>query len=155
MDHGRPVGVMKVPVKLAEESPKAVGDGHDASSVAKMPCRSIRFASFTLDLDRLSLNGPSGQVGLRPKSFEVLRYLVEHAGRVASKEELLKAVWPDVIVTDDSLTVCIGEVRRALGDANQQIVKTVPKRGYLFDVSISVCDALHQHVATTKHSIAV
>lgn len=98
MDHGRPVGVLKVPVKLAEESPKAVGDGHDASGVAEMLCRSIRFASFTLDLDRLSLNGPSGQVGLRPKSFEVLRYLVEHTGRVASKEELLKAVWPDVIV---------------------------------------------------------
>jgi hypothetical protein len=72
--------------------------------------RLLKFASFTLDLDRLCLRGPSGQIDLRPKSFEVLRYLVEHAGRVGGKEEIIKAVWPGVIVTDESLTRCISEV---------------------------------------------
>ena len=67
----------------------------------------LRFQSFTLDLDRLSLRGPSGDVDLRPKSFEVLRYLVEHAGRVVTKDEVIKAVWPDVTVTDESLTRCV------------------------------------------------
>lgn len=47
----------------------------------------LRFRSFTLDLARLSLQGPTGQIDLRPKSFEVLRYLVEHAGRVVTKDE--------------------------------------------------------------------
>jgi DNA-binding winged helix-turn-helix (wHTH) protein len=50
--------------------------------------KSFRFASFTLDLDRLCLDGPSGHADLRRKSFDVLRYLVEHAGRIVTKEEL-------------------------------------------------------------------
>ena len=98
--------------------------------------RSLRFGSFTFDLGRLCLNGPSGSVSLRPKSFEVLRYLLEHDGRVVSKDEILEAVWPDVVVTDESLTHCISEVRRALGDDGQCIIKTVPKRGYILDVKV-------------------
>ncbi len=96
--------------------------------------RSLRFQSFTLDLQRLCLRGPSGEIDLRPKSFEVLRYLAEHAGRVATKEEMLTALWPDVRVTDESLTRCISEVRRAIGDDAQQFIKTVSRRGYLFDL---------------------
>jgi len=98
---------------------------------------SIQFASFTLDLDRLCLSGPSGRINLRPKTFEVLRLLVENAGRVITRQEVLNTVWPDVAVTDESLTVCVSEIRRALGDKNQQIVKTVARRGYLFDVPTS------------------
>ena len=94
---------------------------------------SLRFQSFTLDLQRLCLRGPAGEVDLRPKSFEVLRYLAEHAGRVVPKEEMIRAVWPDVTVTDESLTRCISEVRRAFGDDAQEIIKTVSRRGYLFD----------------------
>ena len=63
---------------------------------------SFRFESFTLDLERLCLRGPSGQVGMRRKSFDVLRYLVEHAGRVVTKEEVIRAVWPDVTVGEES-----------------------------------------------------
>src|SRR4029453_11793365 len=105
-----------------------------------MPPNSFRFASFTLDLERFCLRGPSGQVDVRRKSFDVLRYLVEHAGRVVTKEELINAVWPDVTVGDESLTPCISEGRAALGQANQLIIKTVPRRGYLMDVSMSVGD---------------
>ena len=96
---------------------------------------SLRFQSFTLDLQRLCLRGPAGEVDLRPKSFEVLRYLAEHAGRVVPKEEVIKAVWPDVTVTDESLTRCISEVRRAIGDDAQEIIKTVSRRGYLFELT--------------------
>jgi DNA-binding winged helix-turn-helix (wHTH) protein len=102
-----------------------------------MTSRSLQFTSFRLDLDRLCLYGPSGQADLRPKSFEVLRYLAENAGRVVRKDELIKAIWPDVTVTDESLTVCVSEVRRALGDERHRIIKTVPRRGYLFDVPVS------------------
>ena len=102
--------------------------------------RSLHFEGFTLDLDRLCLHGPSGRVDLRRKSFDVLRYLVEHAGRVVGKEELMKAVWPDVTVSDESLAQCISQVRRAISDESQRIIKTVPRRGYLMDVPISVSD---------------
>jgi TolB-like protein len=99
--------------------------------------KSLQFEDFTLDLDRLCLRGLSGPVDLRRKSFEVLRYLVEHAGRVVSKEEMMNAVWPDVTVGDQSLTQCISEVRHAIGDESQRIIKTVARRGYLMDVVIS------------------
>ncbi len=101
----------------------------------------LRFEDFTLDVDRLCLLGPTGQANLRRKSFEVLRYLVEHPGRVVTKEEMINAVWPDVTVGDELLTQCISEVRHGLGDENQRIIKTVPRRGYLMDVAISVDDA--------------
>jgi DNA-binding winged helix-turn-helix (wHTH) protein len=76
------------------------------------------------------------EVQLRPKAFDVLRYLAEHSGRVVSKEELLKAAWPDVFVTDDSLVQCIKDIRAALSDNAQRIVKTVPRRGYLFATEV-------------------
>jgi len=103
-----------------------------------MAPRSLQFSSFTLDLDRLRLCGPDGEANLRPKSFDVLRYLVEHSGRVVGKEEMLQAVWPNVTVTDESLTRCISDIRHALGDAGQQIIKTVPRRGYLLDLPASI-----------------
>jgi DNA-binding winged helix-turn-helix (wHTH) protein/TolB-like protein len=102
----------------------------------EITAKRLQFSSFTLDLDRLCLFGPSGRASLRPKSFDVLRYLVAHPRRVISKDELIKAVWPNVIVTDESLTRCISDVRYALGDASQQVIKTVQKRGYLLDVSV-------------------
>src|SRR5262245_9517955 len=106
----------------------------------------LKFGSFTLDLDRLCLLGPSGPADLRRKSFDVLRYLIEHAGRVVTRDELTKAVWRDVIVGDESLTHCISEVRRAIGDQEQRILKAVPRRGYLMDVPIVSAGA---SVATT------
>src|SRR5262245_45851702 len=104
---------------------------------ASLEQRVYCFEGHTLDLDRLCLVGPSGHADLRPKSFNVLRYLVEHAGRVVGKDEVIEAVWPDVTVTDESLTRCISDIRRALGDGDQRIIKTVPRRGYLIDVPVS------------------
>ena len=105
-----------------------------------MTRRSLRFQSFILDLDRFSLYGPSGRLDLRPKSFEVLRYLAEHSNRVVTKDEVIKAVWPDVTVTDESLTRCISEVRQVLGDESQSMIKTISRRGYRFDSAIFASD---------------
>jgi adenylate cyclase len=99
--------------------------------------RPLKFGAFTLDLERLCLHGPSGRNDLRRKSFDVLRFLVEHAGRVVTREELTKAVWPGVLVGEDSLTHCISEIRSAIADKEQRVIKTVPRRGYLMDVPIA------------------
>lgn len=95
-----------------------------------------RFGEFTLDLARGGLFRSGDGVKLRPKTFEVLRYLVENSGRLIGKEELAKAVWPDSFVTDDSLVQCTVELRRALKDPEQQMIKTVPRRGYLFATAV-------------------
>ena len=66
------------------------------------------------------------EIKLRPKVYETLKYLVEHPGRLIGKQELMQAVWPDAFVTDDSLVQCTLELRRALDDRSQQLLKTVP-----------------------------
>jgi adenylate cyclase len=101
----------------------------------------FRFAEYTLDVLRGSLRTADREVELRPKSFEVLCYLVENAGRVVTKEELIKAVWPDVVVTEESLTRCVSDVRNAIGDGAQAMIKTVPRRGYRFAAPVLQLDA--------------
>jgi adenylate cyclase len=81
--------------------------------------REFKFESFTLDLRRGSLRVAGGEIELRPKSFKVLRNLIENAGRLAPRDELIKAVWPNVVVTDESLARCVIDVRLALGDRRQ------------------------------------
>ena len=100
------------------------------------------FEGFRLDLGRGSLCNEQGEIELRPKSFEVLRYLVGNAGRLVAKEELLQAMWPNVTVSEESLTRCISDVRSALQDAKSRIIKTVPRRGYRFTAAVTVSDAL-------------
>jgi DNA-binding winged helix-turn-helix (wHTH) protein len=103
----------------------------------KLSRRTYSFEDFTLDLDRGCLLRSGQEVRLRPKSFEVLKYLVEHHGRLVSKNDLMRAVWADAFVTDDSLVQCLIEVRRALGDESRRYVKTVPRRGYIFELNVS------------------
>jgi DNA-binding winged helix-turn-helix (wHTH) protein len=91
---------------------------------------SYRFADFTLDLQRATVLKGDLEVKLRPKVYEALGYLIENRGRLVRKEELIQALWPDAFVTDDSLVQCMVELRRALDDRSQEILKTVPRRGY-------------------------
>ena len=94
------------------------------------------FEGFTLDLAHRSLRSGDREIELRPKSFDVLCYLVEYFDRLVTKDEIIKAVWPNVVVTDESVTRCISDVRLALGDTDQRIIKTVPRRGYRFAVTV-------------------
>jgi len=98
-----------------------------------------RFDHFTLDLVRGGLFAEDGsQVALRPKSFDLLCYMVINAGRLVDRDELMRAVWPNVFVTEDSVTQCVKEIRRALGDQTQRLLRTAQRRGYLLDVTASV-----------------
>ncbi|MFO1074460.1 MAG: winged helix-turn-helix domain-containing protein [Geminicoccaceae bacterium] len=91
-----------------------------------------RFSGFTLDLARGALLGADGvAIPLRPKSFALLRLLVEQAGRLLERDTIMAAVWPDVVVGDESITQCVRDIRKALGDEAQALLQTVPKRGYL------------------------
>jgi adenylate cyclase len=98
----------------------------------RMSTDRYQVGEFTLDVSLGCLRRGGAEVALRPKSFALLHYLVAHAGRLVTKDELLSKIWPNVIVTEDSLTRCISEVRAALGDAEQKVIKTVSKRGYVF-----------------------
>src|SRR5215475_4139533 len=98
--------------------------------------RVLRFDRFALDLARGCLRAGDQEIRLRPKTFEVLCYLAQHAGRLVSKEELFEGLWPNVTVSDDSLVQCIRELRQKLGDDDRRLIKTVSRRGYLLDATI-------------------
>ena len=97
---------------------------------------SYQFGDFTLDLARGCVLKGIQEIKLRPKVYEALKYLVEHPGRLVGKQELMQAVWPDAFVTDDSLVQCTLELRRALDDRDQKLLKTVPRRGYVFAAEV-------------------
>ena len=91
-----------------------------------------------LDLNRgqFQLNGQALPLG--PTAFRLVAYFVQNHGRLLSKDELVKAVWPNVFVTDDSLIQCVAQLRSALGDDSQDFIKTVRGRGYIFDALVPV-----------------
>ncbi len=91
-----------------------------------------KFGEFILDIDKGCLFKDGAEVRLRPKVYETLKYLVQHPERLISKQELMQAIWADAFVTDDSLVQCTLELRRALGDHGQRLLRTVPRRGYIF-----------------------
>jgi DNA-binding winged helix-turn-helix (wHTH) protein len=103
--------------------------------MSERPPDAYRFGDFTLDLSRCALLQGSAEVKLRPRTFDVLTFLVRNPGRVVTKAELIAAVWGDVAVTDDSLVQSLVEIRKALGGSD--MVRTVRGRGYLFDAAVS------------------
>jgi len=96
------------------------------------------FFGFSLDPVRGMLFDPEGrEVRLRPKPFALLRHLLDHPGRLFGREELLDALWPGVVVTDDALTQSISDLRRALGEHAAAILRTVPRRGYMLASTVT------------------
>jgi DNA-binding winged helix-turn-helix (wHTH) protein len=87
-------------------------------------------------LNTIANNG--ARVRLEPKVLNVLVYLAEHRGEVVSKDELMRAVWSDACVTDDTLTRAIYELRKVLQDDTKQprFIQTIPRRGYRLIASI-------------------
>ena len=95
-----------------------------------------QFGEYTLDVARGCVLKGEAEIRLRPKVFDTLKYFVENPGRLIAKQELMQAVWPDAFVTDDSLVQCTLELRRALDDRSQQLLKVVPRRGYIFTAAV-------------------
>jgi adenylate cyclase len=99
-------------------------------------------ASTTYRIGQVFLDRKTGQlvdagnkaIALRAQSMQVLEVLVESAGSVVTRETLHERVWPHVVVTDDSLTQCIGEIRRVIGDARHETLRTVARRGYALEL---------------------
>ena len=98
----------------------------------------IVFSPYRLDLHNEQLWRENTLIPLPPKTFAVLRYLVEHQGRLVPREELLKEVWPDVRVSSDTLKGYIRDLREALGDDAQtpRFIETVSRRGHRFIAAV-------------------
>ena len=107
-----------------------------------------------ISLDRGCLLRGGREIRLRAKTFQVLAYLHEHHGRLVTKDDLFRAVWPDTFVSDDSLTKCIGEIRQALGDDDHRLLKTVARRGFILDALLATVGiaSMEAHTPTLRES---
>jgi TolB-like protein/DNA-binding winged helix-turn-helix (wHTH) protein/Tfp pilus assembly protein PilF len=116
-------------LKSFSNRPSAVGLDH-----------SFVFGMFRLDLGARRLLHDGREVSLTPKAFEALSLLVQGAGRMVSKHELMAHLWPDTFVNESNLTQTIFMLRKALGDSgiDRRYIVTVPGRGYRFEAKVSV-----------------
>jgi len=113
-----------------------------------------RFDRFVLDLRRGVLLADDAECALRPKSFALLRFFVENAGRLIDRDEIMRAIWPDIFVTDDSIAQCISDIRRALGSNGQQFLRTVLRRGYRFTAPVVAVELEQQVIASLPQADA-
>jgi DNA-binding winged helix-turn-helix (wHTH) protein/TolB-like protein/Flp pilus assembly protein TadD len=97
------------------------------------------FGRFRFDPAERLLLREGKSVPLTPKAFEILQILIQSNGRLLSKEDLMRQVWPDSFVEEANLTVNISALRKALGDTldGQEYIETVPKHGYRFIAGVT------------------
>lgn len=138
-----------------------------ATDSSSAPGRVYYFGSFCLDQAEQQLLRNGEPIKLGPKVFDILLVLVQNNGCLVTKEKLLEEVWPNTFVEEANLSVNIARLRKALdeGDAQQDCIETVPKRGYRFVAPVTelTCEGAElsepQSVKGQKHhylnSIAV
>jgi DNA-binding winged helix-turn-helix (wHTH) protein len=97
----------------------------------------FRFGEVELDERSLCLTRGGNVVKTQPLTLDLLRYFLHHRGRVVSRDELLREVWADAVVSDAALARAVSGLRRALGDQAQDI-ETVRSRGYRFRAQVAV-----------------
>jgi DNA-binding winged helix-turn-helix (wHTH) protein/pimeloyl-ACP methyl ester carboxylesterase len=112
--------------------------------------QSYAFGPFRVDSGARVLTRADDIVPLTPKAFETLFVLLERAGHVVTKEELIERVWPDAFVEPNNLAQNVSALRRALAEdaAGRIYIETVPKRGYRFVAPVTIengeaTDAVH------------
>lgn len=122
-------------VAVSHYTPAGASTGGDMDGGG--PPRVIRFGHCALDEGRGVLVAPDGaETSLRPKTLDLMRLMLRHPGRVVARGEILDAVWPGIFVTEDSVTQCVMELRRAMGPAGAGLLRTVARRGYLLQAEV-------------------
>src|SRR5262249_54414835 len=106
--------------------------------VAPMESAVYEFDGFRIDAAKRLVWGNGEPLGLTPKVFDTLFYLVKNAGKTIAKDELMAAIWPDTIVEENNLNKNISALRQLLGEkpGEHRFIATVPGKGYKFVASI-------------------
>src|SRR5215470_7397452 len=107
-----------------------------------MRARCFSFGPFVLIPDRQILLRGETQVRLGNRAFEILSILVQRAGELISKQELISLVWPDTFVDESNLKVNIAAIRKALdeGESHPSCIATIIGRGYRFIEPVEACE---------------
>ncbi len=113
-----------------------------------------RFGPFFVDRTRYRVLRAGSDLELTPKLLDLLLYLLDNAGALVTKEQLLDALWANANVTDNALTQAVSELRQALDDdpGSPQYIKTVARRGYRFVAPVDQIAAAPESGVPSKRS---
>jgi DNA-binding winged helix-turn-helix (wHTH) protein len=125
--------------------------GHDLPTAAPSSAPLRYFGAFDIDAAAGMLRLGSAEIPLRRQTWQLLCLLAANPRRLCTKADLTAAIWPRTVVGDDSLVQCVVELRRALGDTERRLIRTVPRRGYRFDADVQV----HRNAACATRLTAV
>src|SRR5271169_6868963 len=114
------------------------------------PPERYRFGPFELQPDKRRLLKDGTTISLRPRAFDLLTALVERAGRLVTKDELLDQVWPKMVVEEAALHVQVSALRKVLG---VNAITTVSGRGYQFTLPVTKGDGQAVRASTPKHNL--
>src|SRR6266498_1276661 len=109
-----------------------------------------RFGSFELQPDERQLLKDGAAITLRPRAFDLLAALVDRAGHLVTKDELLDRVWPKVVVEEAALRVQLSALRKVLGD---EAIATVSGQGYRFALPVTKREAEAHRISTPRHNL--
>jgi DNA-binding winged helix-turn-helix (wHTH) protein len=126
----------------------SVGQGQLAGDPA---AGNMALGRYVLDLSRGCLLSDGREIPLRPQTFSLLTHLAQRPGQIVAPDELLEALWPGLVVSDDTLLQSIDELRRALGDAEAKLITSVPGRGYRLDIASAPPERRHSRRALRWH----
>jgi DNA-binding winged helix-turn-helix (wHTH) protein/TolB-like protein len=129
--------------KSSGSSQESLNDGSQGLFMGNSTCHSYEFGRFSLNTADRSLRRDHEPVPLTPKTFDILLVLVENAGRIVEKDDLMKRVWPNTFVEEGNLTQNVSLLRKALGEnaSGPQFIETVPRRGYRFVAPVTIATA--------------
>lgn len=128
------------------------------SGVLEEPRRELyEFGPFRVDADKEVLLRDGQPVSLTPKAFQVLLVLVRRGGDVATKDEIMKTVWPDTFVEETNLTRNIFSIRKALGETPEsQYILTVSGKGYrLAERAAPVLQSEHPVISAVRSTVEI
>jgi predicted ATPase/DNA-binding winged helix-turn-helix (wHTH) protein len=114
------------------------------------PPERFRFGLFELQPDKRRLLKDGATISLRPRAFDLLVALVDRAGYLVTKDELLSRVWPKTVVEDAALHVQVSALRKVLG---ADVISTVSGRGYQFTLPVTKGDGEANHISGAKHNL--
>ena len=114
------------------------------------PPERYRFGPFELQPDKRRLLKDGATISLRPRAFDLLAALVDRAGHLVTKDELLDQVWPKTVVEEAALHVQVSALRKVLG---ADAITTVSGRGYQFTLPVTKGDGEANRASKSKHNL--
>src|SRR6516225_5504980 len=138
----------KIHCKFSEGAP------HMPASESQKPKELYEFGPFRVDPEKEVLQRDGNPIPLQPKTFQVLLVLVRHNQELVTKDDLMKAVWPDTFVEEANLSRNIFMLRKALGESPQdhRYIVTVPGRGYRLAESVRLVSDQEVSLVAAHHS---